>query len=269
LQVIMSSTPVGIEIDVPGYWDASAEGQRLLAIPNDKLTDEHRERYAVAVSVIDTMGEQIRDGASTGTPVLDRLVKSGQILAPARFEELKMLDAMLVPDEPVLVQDSSKWSVGILTDHGVQFSRVERGSWFADAARGSQCFPVLSYLQVQFSPIMGLIENRDTYGEKIDVRNIEPSDRLPELGPYSGLPVTSDTYGNPHQGMFEIPPALHDAYYDYMNTARRPTTPGRVTWDTLHHIGKDAVEANLGIKISDLLTFADNDALLDYVTQPR
>lgn len=250
--------------DPSAYWQASSRVQELLAIPNEQVTDIHREEYAASIAVVDEASQQIIEGQTTGTAILDRLIASGQIVSPERLEELKITEQMLVAGQPVLLQQGKSWKLGVVLHDEIHFSPVHRNSYFAPAARGYQAIPVRSYVEIDIDPLIDHFEGYD----RMDVRSVQPDDLPPEAGQGIGLPLTP-VGRMPLKGEHAVPTGLHEMWNVYDQAYGWPINEhgGRAHPDMLY-VGRDAVEANMGVSLEELLAFTDNTALLDYVTQP-
>src|SRR5262245_55554162 len=127
--------------DPTAYWEASANVQALLAIPNDQVTNADREAYAAGIGVIDQARQDILDGQTTGRSILDRLIGSGQMVSAEELEQLDAIEQMLITGQPVLWQLGKSWRVGITVHDELYFSPVHRNSYFAPLARGYQAIP--------------------------------------------------------------------------------------------------------------------------------
>lgn len=261
----MSETKTGPAIfDPTDYWTASAQAKELLAIPNDQITDAHREAYATSIAVIEEAAASIAEGQTTGKGIIDRLIASGQIVSVEQLEHLSTTEQMLILGEPVLLQQGKAWKLGIVCHDELYFSRVSRNSFFAPAARGYQAIPVRSYVELDIDPLIDHIEGYD----RIDVRSIQPDDLPPEVGRGIGLPLTPVGH-MPFKGEHKAPQGVLDMWRTYDQTFGWPINEhgGRSHHDMLH-VGREAVEINLGMTLEEILGFTENTAILDYVTRP-
>ncbi len=261
------STPASIEaINQEQYWDAVQQAlttrnqldtRRVNRDPN--VADD----FWAAIEEIDNHRRRARAGAQSGRLILDRLIASGQIMTPDELQVLETTEQMLVTGEPVLVQlDVRFWRVGIVaSQREIYFSPVDRKGFTAAATRGYQAIPVGpdGYTEIQFGQYKG---------QTFAAYDIRPNALPPELGSGIGLPLTADLWSTPSPSTVATPDTMQQMYEAY-NIANRVTSPnGYTTYNRAVHVGQEAVEANLGISLEELVELSGSTALTDYVTRP-
>lgn len=264
----MSNLAPPQQLDPTPYWEESARALELQAIPDSEVTDANRVQYVEAMAVIDDLSEQARGGATTGTPILDRLIISGQIIAPERLAELDAVEQMLLTDEPLMLQRGYDWKVGIVVDDEIYFNSVghNRNSMFGPVSTGYQAIPVKSYVEIRLNPLM--VHFGDGY-DTMAVKSIEPNDGIPEAGLSIGLPIGGSMGWNPPKHDLAVPSKMREMTEAYVGVARSEDERSISRYIDTYQIGRPAVEANLGISLEELIEFAPNDALLDYLTSSR
>ncbi|MEK7594060.1 MAG: hypothetical protein AAB436_00260 [Patescibacteria group bacterium] len=261
----MSNLAPPQQLDPAPYWEESARALELQAIPDSEVTGANRDQYAGAIAVIDDLGEQAREGATTGTPILDRLIISGQIIAPERLAELDAVEQMLLTDEPLMLQRGYDWKVGIVADDEIYFNSVghNRKSMFGPVSTGYQAIPVKSYVGIRINPLM--VRFGDGY-DTMTVKSIEPDNGLPEAGSDIGLPIGGSLGWNLPKYDLTVPSKMREMTEAYVGSAHSKDERDISRYIDAYQIGQPAVEANLGISLEELVEFAPNDALLDYLT---
>lgn len=261
----MNDIKIGPEVlDPSDYWQAVGRIVELKSIPREQVTDEHRDAYAAQIALVDEHSQMIRDGRSTGWSTLDELMWSGQIMSRERFEELSAMEERLVVNEPVLFQDGNSWRVGIVAHDKLYFSRVHRNSVFAPAANGHPAIVVRSYVEVT---IPQWISHPDA-DKQIDIHSIAPDYVPPEAGGGIGLPLTT-LFRNRFDGHYPIPESMYESWQTYQEAYGYPPNQyGFRLYRGALHVGREAVEANLGVSLEELMAYEENDHILDYVTRP-
>src|SRR5438552_260458 len=115
-------------VDGASYWPIASRLEKLMALRGEEITDSKREIYQETEAEMQALRAEVRRGGTTGDDLMDRLIASGQIMTPERLEELRLIEAVLIIGEPVLLQQGRNWKTGVVVHNELLFSSADRSN---------------------------------------------------------------------------------------------------------------------------------------------